>query len=40
MTFQAKAPGDATIAITRPGAKNSAQQSLPVTGSQATVHVQ
>ncbi|AXC14671.1 Type IV pilus biogenesis protein PilQ [Acidisarcina polymorpha] len=40
MTFQAKAPGDAPIAITRPGAKNSAQQALPVTGSQITVHVQ
>ena len=40
LTFQAKAPGDATVSITRPGAKNSAQQSLPVTGSQATVHVQ
>jgi general secretion pathway protein D len=40
LTFQAKAPGDATVAITRPGAKNSAQQSLPVSGSQATVHIQ
>jgi general secretion pathway protein D len=40
MTFQAKAAGDATIAISRPGAKNSALQSLPVTGSQATVHMQ
>jgi general secretion pathway protein D len=40
MTFQAKAPGDAPISITRPGVKNSAQQALPVTGSQATVHVQ
>jgi general secretion pathway protein D len=40
MTFQAKAPGEATIAISRPGAKNSAQQSLPVVGSQTTVHVQ
>ncbi len=40
MTFQAKAPGEATIAISRPGAKNSAQQSLPVVGSQATVHIQ
>jgi general secretion pathway protein D len=40
MTFQAKAPGDAPIAITRPGAKNSAQQALPVTGSQTTVHIQ
>jgi general secretion pathway protein D len=40
MTFQAKAPGDAPISITRPGAKNSAQQALPVTGSQTTVHIQ
>ena len=40
MTFQAKAAGDATITITRPGAKNSAQQSLPVTGSNTTVHIQ
>jgi general secretion pathway protein D len=40
MTFQAKAPGEATIAISRPGAKNSSQQSLPVVGSQATVHIQ
>lgn len=40
MTFQAKAPGDATISITRPGAKNSSQQSLPATGSQTVVHIQ
>jgi general secretion pathway protein D len=40
MTFQAKAPGEAAIAITRPGAKNSAQQSLAVGGSQTTVHIQ
>jgi general secretion pathway protein D len=40
MTFQAKAAGDATITISRPGAKNSAQQSLPVTGSNTTVHIQ
>ncbi len=40
LTFQAKAPGDASIAITRPGAKNSAQQSLPAVGSQAVVHVE
>jgi len=40
MTFQAKAPGDAPISITRPGVKNSAQQALPVTGSQTTVHIQ
>jgi general secretion pathway protein D len=40
LTFQAKAAGDAPISITRPGAKNSAQQALPVTGSQTTVHIQ
>lgn len=40
LTFQAKSAGDAPISITRPGVKNSAQQSVPVTGSQATVHVQ
>jgi general secretion pathway protein D len=40
MTFQAKAPGDAVISITRPGVKNSAQLAMPVTGSQTTVHIQ
>jgi len=40
LTFQAKAPGNASIAITRPGAKNSMQQALPVTGSQTTVQIQ
>jgi general secretion pathway protein D len=40
LTFQAKAAGDASISITRPGAKNSTQQSLPVIGSQTTVHIQ
>jgi len=40
LTFQAKAAGDAAISITRPGAKNSSQQSLPVTGSQTTVHIE
>ncbi len=34
MTFQAKAAGDAVISITRPGAKNSAQQALTASGSQ------
>jgi hypothetical protein len=28
------------MSITRPGARNSAQQSLTVTGSQAVVHIQ
>jgi general secretion pathway protein D len=40
MTFQAKAPGDAAIAITRPGVKNSSQAAMPVSGSQTTVHIQ
>jgi general secretion pathway protein D len=40
LTFQAKAAGDANISITRPGAKNSAQQALPAIGSQAVVHVE
>ncbi len=40
LTFQAKAPGDASIAITRPVVRNSAQQAVPATGSQAVVHVQ
>ncbi len=40
LTFQAKAPGDASVAITRPVVRNSAQQAMPATGSQAIVHVQ
>jgi len=40
LTFQAKAPGDASIAITRPVVRNSAQQAMPAVGSQAIVHVQ
>jgi len=40
LTFQAKVAGDAAISITRPGAKNSTQQSLSATGSQTTVHIQ
>jgi len=40
LTFQAKAPGDASIAITRPVVRNSAQQAVPATGSQSVVHVQ
>jgi len=40
LTFQAKQAGDASIAITRPVVRNSAQQSLPATGSQSVVHVQ
>jgi general secretion pathway protein D len=40
LTFQAKAPGDASIVITKPVVRNSSQQSLPASGSQAVVHVQ
>ncbi|HTX42766.1 MAG TPA: secretin N-terminal domain-containing protein [Acidobacteriaceae bacterium] len=37
LTFQAKAPGSASVAITRPVVRNSQQQVLPATGSQAIV---
>jgi general secretion pathway protein D len=40
MTFQANAPGDAVVAVTRPVLRNSQQQILQSMGSQATVHVQ
>jgi general secretion pathway protein D len=40
LTFQAKAPGDASVAITRPVVRNSEQQALPAMGSQATIHIQ
>ena len=39
ITFQAKAPGDSVLSITRPGARNSAQQPIAVLGSQMTVSV-
>ena len=39
LTFQAKAAGDASIAITRPMVRNSKQQQLNATGSQAVVHI-
>jgi len=39
LSFQAKAAGDSVIAITRPSALNSAQQSVPATGGQITVTV-
>ena len=39
LTFKAIAAGDSQLALTRVGAKNSAQASLPAVGSQATVHV-
>jgi general secretion pathway protein D len=39
ITWQAKAPGDSVLSITRPGARNSAQQPISVLGSQMTVSV-
>jgi general secretion pathway protein D len=39
LSFQAKAAGDSTIAITRPGAVNSAQQPVPSHGSQISIQV-
>jgi general secretion pathway protein D len=40
LTFQTKAPGDASIAIVRPVVRDSKQQKLNATGSQAVVHIQ
>jgi general secretion pathway protein D len=40
LTFQTKAPGDASVAIVRPMVRNSQQQPMPATGSQAVVHIQ
>jgi len=40
LTFQAKAPGEASIALTRPVVRNSAQQAVQAMGSQTVVHVQ
>lgn len=39
LSFQAKAAGNSTIAITRPAAVNSAQQQVPAQGGQATIQV-
>ena len=39
LTFQAKAAGDSVIAITRPGAVNSAQQFLPAQGARVNIQV-
>jgi general secretion pathway protein D len=39
LTFQAKAPGDAAVVITRPVVRNSSQQSLPAIGARALVQV-
>jgi general secretion pathway protein D len=40
LTFQAKAPGDASVAVSRPVVHNSQQQISPAMGSQAVVHIQ
>jgi general secretion pathway protein D len=40
VTFMAKQAGDTVLSITRPGARNSQQQSVPVLGSQMTVSIQ
>ena len=39
LTFRAIASGDSNVALTKVGAKNSGQGSLPAVGSQAVVHV-
>jgi general secretion pathway protein D len=39
LTFEAKAPGDASIAVIRPVIRNSKQLQLAATGSQAVVHI-
>jgi general secretion pathway protein D len=40
LTFQATQPGDATLAIVRASAKNSAQQAVNIAGSQTVLHIQ
>lgn len=39
VTFKSLAPGDATVALTRTGAKDSKQNMLPTVGVQGVVHV-
>lgn len=39
LTFKAVAAGDSNLALVKVGARNSAQASIPVVGSQAVVHV-
>ena len=39
LTFLAKVPGEATVTITRPGARNSGGQMIPASGGQASVTV-
>lgn len=40
LTFKANAAGDAAVSLSKVGAKDSTQTSLPAVGSQATVHLQ
>jgi general secretion pathway protein D len=40
LSFTAKAPGETTVAITRPAALNSAQQPLQAIGGQASIQIQ
>jgi general secretion pathway protein D len=40
LTFQANQPGDATLAILRASAKNSAQVATNIAGSQTVLHIQ
>jgi general secretion pathway protein D len=40
LTFQANVAGDASLQVVRASSKNSAQQSLNITGSQTAIHVQ
>jgi general secretion pathway protein D len=40
LTFKAKAPGNAQVAIMTPAIRNSRQQVLPAIGSDAVVHIQ
>jgi len=39
ITFQARAPGQATLSINRASLKNAAMQNMPASGSQAIVTV-
>jgi hypothetical protein len=39
LSFQAKAAGESVIAITHPGAVNSAQQQLPAQGARINIQV-
>ncbi|MGC2619322.1 MAG: secretin N-terminal domain-containing protein, partial [Acidobacteriaceae bacterium] len=40
LTFQAKAPGDASVSVGQSVIRNSQQQIMPAMGSQAVVHIQ